>query len=230
VIVVGDSYMQGLLLGDDQTPPAALERALGRRLGLRVAVLNTGLLGYSPEQYYHTLRAAVAVFPADFVVVTAFANDVGNEDRALRGEGDWAEAGHWLQELQQLCRQRRLPYLVTAVVCEEQFVGRRRGVGYPASLVEAALVPTQSYLDPIETFLNHDLAARGRLAAGSPSGRWQSPLFNQRLGDGHFSAEGAELWAEVVSERVVALLPNRFRSRTKETQASLPETSFQSGP
>ena len=55
-IVLGDSVMQGALVGDDQTPPACLERELAKRTGMRVSVLNTGVLGYSPEQYYHTLQ------------------------------------------------------------------------------------------------------------------------------------------------------------------------------
>ncbi len=55
-IVLGDSYMQGLFVGDDQTPTECLKRDLRKRLGGTVEVLNTGHLGYSPEQYYYSLR------------------------------------------------------------------------------------------------------------------------------------------------------------------------------
>ena len=54
-IVLGDSYMQGLFIGDDQTPTECLKRELKTRLGATVEILNTGHLGYSPEQYYYTL-------------------------------------------------------------------------------------------------------------------------------------------------------------------------------
>src|SRR5262249_53037378 len=54
-IVLGDSYMQGMLIGDDETPPESLRRYLQGRLGSKVSILNTGVLGYSPEQYYYSL-------------------------------------------------------------------------------------------------------------------------------------------------------------------------------
>ena len=47
--------MQGLFVGDHQTPVECLKRDLKTRLGGPVEILNTGHLGYSPEQYYYTL-------------------------------------------------------------------------------------------------------------------------------------------------------------------------------
>src|SRR4029077_16905488 len=54
-IVLGDSYMQGLFVGDLETPIECLKRNLKARLHAPVEILNTGHLGYSPEQYYFTL-------------------------------------------------------------------------------------------------------------------------------------------------------------------------------
>ena len=54
-IVLGDSYMQGLFVGDHETPTECLKRDLKSRLGAPVEILNTGHLGYSPEQYYYSL-------------------------------------------------------------------------------------------------------------------------------------------------------------------------------
>jgi hypothetical protein len=51
-LVLGDSYMQAMFIGDDETPPECLRRHLRDRLRTRVSILNTGLMGYSPEQYY----------------------------------------------------------------------------------------------------------------------------------------------------------------------------------
>ncbi|HEY1435841.1 MAG TPA: hypothetical protein VGG65_10715, partial [Thermoanaerobaculia bacterium] len=56
-LVIGDSYMQGYFVGDDDTPPMRLQRSLAELLGERVAILNTGVLGYEPEHEYHALRA-----------------------------------------------------------------------------------------------------------------------------------------------------------------------------
>ena len=54
-IVLGDSYMQGLFVGDQETPVECLKRDLTIRLEAPVEILNTGHLGYSPEQYYYSL-------------------------------------------------------------------------------------------------------------------------------------------------------------------------------
>ena len=54
-IVLGDSFMQGMFIGDDDTPPECLRRDLESRLKTKVSILNTGHLGYSPEQYYYSL-------------------------------------------------------------------------------------------------------------------------------------------------------------------------------
>src|SRR5262249_45946206 len=77
-LVLGDSFMQGYFIGDEQTPSMALQRALHNELGVPVSILNTGHLGYSPEQYYHTLLEYFPRFRPQFVVLSLFANDFGN--------------------------------------------------------------------------------------------------------------------------------------------------------
>ncbi|MGP0063357.1 MAG: hypothetical protein ACLQGP_07100, partial [Isosphaeraceae bacterium] len=62
-IVLGDSYMQGLFVADDETPTECLKRELKHRLDASVEILNTGHLGYSPEQYYYTLVEYAKRFP-----------------------------------------------------------------------------------------------------------------------------------------------------------------------
>jgi hypothetical protein len=39
-----------------------------------------------------------------------------------------------------------------------------------------------------------------------------SPLFNGRLGDGHFSAIGSELWAETVGARLALMIEARLNA------------------
>src|SRR5262249_474498 len=92
-IALGDSYMQGLFVGDDQTPTECLKRDLKQRFGAPVEILNTGHLGYSPEQYYFSLVEYAERFPPDFVVVSVFANDFAGDMKAvLEGRGgDWDE-------------------------------------------------------------------------------------------------------------------------------------------
>jgi hypothetical protein len=133
-IVLGDSFMQGLFLGDDQTPPECLRRALERRLKTKVSILNTGHLGYSPEQYYATLMAYVDRFHPHFVVVNVFSNDFGDAHKALQGRADWDEGLYWLNRISELCRARRIAQLFVMAPLEAQMSGKRYSASYPGIL------------------------------------------------------------------------------------------------
>ena len=91
-IVLGDSYMQGLFVGDGESPPDCLECRLQDLLKTRVSILNAGVMGYSPEQYYYSLKAFADRFSPQFVVVSVFINDFGGMVKVGdHGEGDWLE-------------------------------------------------------------------------------------------------------------------------------------------
>jgi hypothetical protein len=112
-IVLGDSYMQGLFIGDDQTPAECLRRYLEDRLETRVSILNAGVMGYSPEQYYYSLLALVERFRPHFVVVSVFANDFGDLfEASSKGMGDWDEGKYWLDLITEFCRKRQWPHLM----------------------------------------------------------------------------------------------------------------------
>jgi hypothetical protein len=69
-IALGDSFMQGMFNGDGDTPPGDLELFLQAAWKVPVSVLNTGHIGYSPEQYYYALREYGERFRPQFVVVS----------------------------------------------------------------------------------------------------------------------------------------------------------------
>src|SRR5262249_19414208 len=52
-IVLGDSYMQGLFVGDDQTPTECLKRDLRKRFGRSGEARHAGHLGQCPERDYY---------------------------------------------------------------------------------------------------------------------------------------------------------------------------------
>ena len=93
-------------MGDDQTPSECLKRHLSRDLKARVEVLNTGHLGYSPEQEYYTLREYADRFRPRFVVLNLFANDFGDLFEVFDGKGDWEEGKYWLGRLPVLSDER----------------------------------------------------------------------------------------------------------------------------
>ena len=117
-IVLGDSFMQGFLVDDDETPPEQLRKHLQAELGAEVSILNTGTLGYCPEHYYFTLREFVDRFRPRFVVVGLYANDFGEDDDVLRGQGDWVEEQHWLDLIVRYCFARGIRCLIAPVPCE----------------------------------------------------------------------------------------------------------------
>jgi hypothetical protein len=207
-IVVGDSYMQGLFVGDQETPVECLKRDLKVRLGAPVEILNTGHLGYSAEQYYYTLLEYAKRFPPKFVVVSLFANDFGDFQEVLQGRGDWEEGNYWLGQIGQFCFSRAIACVVVPAPWVNQIEGPQMAGNYPGKISNVLEFHAGGYLDPISEFANAQLAIindnRRMGLASTPS-----PLFNGRIGDGHFSARGAEIWAAAVGRRLALLIEQR---------------------
>ena len=206
-LVLGDSFMQGMFIGDDDTPPECLRRELENRLETRVSILNTGVLGYSPEQYYYSLVAFADRFRPHFVVVSVFANDFTSKDSDLviKGKGDWDEAKFWLDKIIQFCRARDWPYLVVPIPYEAAMLGRRKPGYYPGILSNVLEANSLNFLDPSDDLINAhlELVVAGERKGERPYG---CPLFNVQIKDGHFSALGSRAWAQIVGRRLVLLL------------------------
>jgi hypothetical protein len=204
ILVLGDSFMQGLFVADDQTPPEHLGRYLATNLGQRVSVLNTGHIGYSPEQYYHTLREYLDRFRPQFVVLSVCPNDFGEARSVLAGKADWSEAQYWLAEIQQFCRTRRTRCLLVTAPLEIQLVSRDNAGYYPGPLANLWDEPRFFILDLTDAFIAEHLrlvAQRNRAGRRAPT----SPLFNGHLHDDHFSPAGAALWGEAVGRRLIQM-------------------------
>jgi lysophospholipase L1-like esterase len=205
-IVLGDSYMQGMFIGDDETPPECLGRYLQRTLKTRVSILNTGVLGYSPEQYYYSLTAFAGRFRPQFVVVSLCANDFGNVmDATSRGVGDWQEGRYWLDKIGSYCRAKRWPCLIVAAPYATNLMKTRNSGYYPGSIVSRLDLDSRTYLDPMEDFINAHLKVRleEKRKGRTPTG---CVLFNDSIEDDHFSPAGSEVWAESVGRRLILLL------------------------
>lgn len=205
-LVVGDSFMQGVLVGDADTPPARLERRLAARWGVPVAVLNAGLLGYSPEQYYWTLIEYAERFHPQFVVMSIFANDFGSLGDAVDfGKGDWEEGKYWINEAEQYCRSKDILLIISPVPCEAQIGARRRVGNYPGQVSNICQAGGLDWCDPIEDFVDEHLRL---LREGERVGKrpYNCPLFLGRIGDGHFSPEGADTWARALATRIALRL------------------------
>lgn len=207
-VVLGDSYMQGLFVGDDQTPTECLKRALATRVGTSVEILNTGHLGYSPEQEYFTLLEYADRFRPQFVVLSLFANDFGDLFEVLDGRADWEENRYWIGRIAAYCNSRGIPCLVVPAPWVNHVEGPRKTAHYPGRIPDILDDPGLTYFDPIEDFIEaNDRHGLERLTKGEPT--TPSPLFNGKIGDGHFSPLGCEVWGDAVGRRLARLLESR---------------------
>jgi hypothetical protein len=199
--------MQGLFIGDDQTPTECLRRYLESNLKVKASLLNTGHLGYSPEQEFYTLKEYADRFAPQFVVLSLFANDFGDAYEVMAGKGDWDEGKYWLSEILQYCRSRSILLLTVPAPHELQINNRRFAGFYPGKISNILETTGMFYLDPVEDFVNEHLA---RTLAGERAGNrpYHSPLFNGAIADGHFSPIGSEVWAASVGRRLLLLLEN----------------------
>ena len=189
--------MQGLLVGDDQTPPSRLEAILKGDLGDSVSILNTGHLGYSPEQYYYSLVAYFERFRPQFVIISICDNDFGDR----RVPENWVEGEYWLDAIAQFCRTKGLIYLAVPVPQEDAMIGRRDETIFPAKVSRIFDGSGVSYLNPLEEFTTEHLKLKAEaIRDGRPF--LSSPLFNRKYSDNHLSPLGCDLWARIVARRL----------------------------
>jgi hypothetical protein len=204
-LILGDSTMQGYFVGDAQTPPARLAHHLETLLGTRVSLLNTGHLGYSPEQYYHSLAEYAERFHPHFVLAALCVNDFGDVGDVIQGRGDWDEAKYWLDRIDEYCRTRGILYVASPVPYDGQVTGLRLGGNYPGRVDNLLRSSSLHYCFPIEDLvdefvrLRHEAKSTGRII--SPN-----PLYNLHLDDHHFSPIGSDVWARTLGRRIAGLL------------------------
>ena len=195
--------MQAMFNGDGDTPPVQLERYLGDAWNLSVSIVNTGHIGYSPEQYYYSLLEYGERVRPHFVVVSVCPNDFGEGSAVLRGEGDWMkEAAYWLEKVKQWCRAHLAVCLIVPVPVFGQVDLFRQEEFYPCQIAGMLHVHPTLYCFPLDQFIDESLRLAGQ-AVREGKERGQSRLYNREINDDHFSPRGAELWAKIVGGRLI---------------------------
>ena len=226
-IILGDSFMQGMFVGDEDTPPECLRRYLETQYKKKVSILNTGVLGYSPEQYYHSLLAFADRFQPHFVVISIFTNDFGDiHEVPSKARGDWGEGKYWLDQITAFCKSREWPHLIVPVPYEPHMTGRRRSGFYPGMMSNILEVNSMMFLDPTDDFINAylELVIEGERRGRKPRG---CPLFNVEISDGHFSPLGSRTWASTVGRRISLLLEKEWAIRKTRSGLSRLQQSGQ---
>jgi hypothetical protein len=190
--------MQGMLVGDSETPPARLQAYLSKALQAPVSVLNTGHVGYSPEQYDQTFLALADRFRPHFVIISVIANDIPDLD----DPASWAEAGSSIAEIAEHCTARGWEFLLVPTPEAFTLLGRRDLSRFPGPLSRVFPYGGPHYVDPLEPMIDELLLVRNdQKRTGTAS---LNPLFNFHLmEDRHFSPLGSDIWARVVARRLL---------------------------
>jgi hypothetical protein len=205
-LILGDSFMQGIYGGDSDSPPERLRRYLQDHLKTNVAILNGGVIGYSPEQYFYSLTALAARFKPHFVIVSLSVDNFGNEDDvASRGRGDWEEGRFWLEKIINYCRARQWPAMIVPVPLVTHLTTKRMSGYYPGMLTNNLEVNSLMYLDPVEDFADAYINLLN-IARADGQTLPTCPLFNGAISDKRFSATGTAVWVESVGRRLILVL------------------------
>jgi hypothetical protein len=144
-------------------------------------------------------------------------NDFGG--MTLTEEG-LEEGRYWIGRIEQYCRDRGIPCYVASFPHEAQVTGTRKEKSLPGEFSEPCQFGGLAYCNPVESIADEHLRLTAALGTspGRPTG---SPLYNSGFGDNHFSARGAEVWAEAVGQRLELLIRNEGVCKDKVQADSL---------
>ncbi len=146
--------MQGLFVGDHETPIECLKRDLKARLDATVEILNTGHLGYSPSSIITRCSNTPSVFrptsswsASSPTTSATFRTCSTARATGKKGPTGWAGSGSFA------CRSA-FDCLVVPAPWVNQIEGPQMAGNYPgmaSNFIEAAGI---QYLDPIDEFAN----------------------------------------------------------------------------
>jgi lysophospholipase L1-like esterase len=188
VLVLGDSFAQGILVGDEETFSVRLEEELRQSTGRTTLVVNGGVIGYSTEQEYYTLEELAPRLRPHVAVLCFYANDVHRDHHAVYRSrlpvGDWSSAERWLERAAGYCRSNGIRFAVAAIPDRWQMTRRANRIHYQQRLEVITARLGIHLIDPDERFL----------------ARRTDPLWLAR--DDHFAPAGHALFAQVLADHL----------------------------
>src|SRR5262245_37791908 len=189
VLIVGDSFAEGILVPAEQIFSARLQSKLEVRTGIKVLVANAGVIGYSTEQEFYTMSDLAPQLRPDIVILCFFANDVHRDHHQVLNSqnynAEWEIAKGWLDRCAAYCRTQGIRFAVAVIPDRSQLSSRTSRKRYQHRLEQIAADLGIYFIDPDERFLSHR----------------REPLY--LYGDDHLSPEGHELLAETLADHVV---------------------------
>ncbi len=115
----------------------------------------------------------------------------------------------WLGRIRDYCASRGQIWLFVPAPWVNQITGPQMAGYYPGQVSNILGTPGTFYLDPINDFANAllEIEIEGIRRDEPIIG---NPLFMGRIGDGHFSPRGCEVWADAVGRRVSLLVMRKL--------------------
>lgn len=88
IVAIGDSYVEGMLVENEQTIPGVLSKLLKERYKLHVEVVNSGVGGWDPCQYYLETKRSLALRHLDLGIIFIYTgNDCVSRIDTTLGSG-----------------------------------------------------------------------------------------------------------------------------------------------
>lgn len=81
IVIIGDSFIYGIGIDQNETFPAQLQRTLGDTYEL----INLGVQGYDPVQEYYTLVKEGVLYKPDIIIISIFKNDFYDTTKPIIG-------------------------------------------------------------------------------------------------------------------------------------------------
>ncbi len=82
ILFIGDSFVEGIMAGQDETIPKAFERALNDK---NYEVWNGGMVGSGPTSYMRLMVEFIPIFRPDYVIICIYANDIAQSPPTMPG-------------------------------------------------------------------------------------------------------------------------------------------------
>lgn len=80
VLFIGDSFVEGIMAGQEETIPAGFEAKAGPE---KYEVLNAGMVGQGLDAYLQLAADIIPVFKPDVAILCIYANDLGETEPAV---------------------------------------------------------------------------------------------------------------------------------------------------
>lgn len=190
VYFAGDSFTEGLWVGDQETFANQLMHALNRQASEKICAVNAGVNGYNIFEQTWTAKQDHKLFKYQTLLLFPYANDIENDEvTVLRGEAeglddDWKAYLNHLKTLSDFTHGQGIRLIVVPIPPKEQYALPESRRFYQEKLETFCQQHGVEFWDPLKVFLRH---------------RWEEIYLDW---DPHLNASGHQILANFLEEKM----------------------------